>query len=115
MEASTEWIRDRSRVGLEQHALADPAAANVERRAERLRGCLENDQPGGQEPYPLEVEGEATRDISCAVGRQDCKRPREAVGVEQRADQTAQRGGAAADSDALVRTGYLDSLKRPRH
>src|SRR5882757_8446505 len=48
--------------GLQQDPLADPPDPHPQWRAEALRRGLEDQQPRGQEPDPLDVDIEAARD-----------------------------------------------------
>ena len=48
---------------VEQDALAQPAAADLQRPSERVRGGVEREQARRHQPHPLGVEVEARRDV----------------------------------------------------
>ena len=48
---------------IEQDALAQAAAPDLQRLAERLRRGVEREQPGGHQPHALDVEVEAEGDV----------------------------------------------------
>lgn len=55
-------------LSLEQHSLADAAAADSQRRAQQLRGRLKDEQAGRQQPHPLMIEGEPLGQVAGALG-----------------------------------------------
>src|SRR5438105_15672376 len=52
---------------LQQHAFAQPALGDLERGAELLRSGLEDQQTGGKQAHPFDLEREPPRDRRCAL------------------------------------------------
>ena len=86
-----------------QHGpLAQASSADLERLPELLGGRVEDDDAGRQQPHAAGVEGELIGDLGGGRGGQDADRALERRGVEDVADEAAQRGGAPADRDRAV-------------
>src|SRR3954451_22465007 len=96
---------------LKQHALSQAAAADLQRAVERAACGLEREQPRGHQPHALGVELEARRHVRSRTGGQQRQRTREAVVVQDLADEPAQRGGAPAHRDGGIDRRRRDALQ----
>src|SRR4051794_7383882 len=96
---------------LKQHALAQAAAPDLQRAVQRAPCGLEREQPRGHEPHALGIKLEARRHVHSRTAGQQRQRMREAVVVQDLADEPAQRGGAPAPRDRRVDRRRRDALE----
>ena len=87
---------------VQQQALAEPAASDLQRPSQALGGRAEDQDAGREEPDAEGVERELGGDLVARGAAEDVERPVERASIERVADEPAQRGGAAADRHRRV-------------
>ena len=100
---------------IEQYALAQAAAADLQRPAQRLRGGVEREQPRGHQPHPLGVELEARRDVRGRTAGQDAA-ARARGSSRSSSSPTSRRSDAALPPTAIATStgGGVDAGEHPR-
>ena len=91
-----------------------PPRPMLQRRAEDAARLLEDQHARGEQPHALGVELEAAGDVGRRRAREDAQAALEGVGVEDRADEPAQRPGAAADGVGDRGAGRVEPLEGAR-
>src|SRR4051812_40246979 len=87
---------------LQAHALAQPAAADLERPAEGARDRVEDEDPGRQQADADRVEAVTARHVVARRRGEDADRRGQRGRLEDRADEPVQRRRAAADGHGAL-------------